>query len=427
MELGLLIAERGPLAISNFRFLRIRPLSSLLKSEIAVTDSSYPSSFGAGVGVAARPKRVLVADDQADVLHAIALLLKLEGFESQTVSHPAAVMEALNSGEFDLLITDLNYTLDTTSGTEGLDLISSIRKINANVPVLVITAWGTIELAVEALQRGASDFIQKPWTNSQLIQKSRDLIERAEQARRLSAEAEEEQQVSAEIQRKLLSLRLPEQHGITVSGDSRSMRYVGGDYCHLTPLTSSKFSVSIADVAGKGVPGALLTASLRGLEKSIVTHDVHPQQLCSSLNEALSEIMPIGKFVSFFFGIIDTETRTLCYSNAGHNPPILVHADGTAQELRVGGGVLGLFSEWTYEQTQLKLERGDRLILYTDGITEVESRHDEEFGMQRVKDIVVRNRTASAEEIQRAVMKAVSAHCEERFHDDATVVVIAVQ
>ncbi|HET8827461.1 MAG TPA: response regulator, partial [Terriglobales bacterium] len=116
-----------------------------------MTDSSYPSSFGAGVGVVARPKRVLVADDQADVLHAIALLLKLEGFESQTVNHPAAVIEALNSGEFDLLITDLNYTLDTTSGTEGLDLISSIRKINPNVPVLVITAWGTIELAVEAL------------------------------------------------------------------------------------------------------------------------------------------------------------------------------------------------------------------------------------------------------------------------------------
>ncbi len=93
----------------------------------------------------------------------------------------------------------------------------------------------------------------------------------------------------------------------------------------------------------------------------------------------------------------------------------------------MGGGVLGLFSEWTYEQTQLKLEAGDRLILYTDGITEVESRHDEEFGMQRVKDIVIQNRTSSAEEIQRAVMKAVSVHCEERFHDDATVVVIAVQ
>jgi len=392
-----------------------------------VTDSSHSVSMAAETDLDVRRKRVLVADDQADVLHAISLLLKLEGFESQTVMHPAAVLEAMGAGEFDLLITDLNYTLDTTSGTEGLDLISGIRKINPAVPVLVITAWGTIELAVEALRRGASDFIQKPWTNSQLIQKARDLIARAELARRANVEAEEEEQLSVEIQRKLLSLKLPQQHGITVSGDSRSMRYVGGDYCHLTTLTSSKFCVSIADVAGKGVPGALLTASLRGLEKSIVTHDVHPQQLCSSLNEALSEIMPIGKFVSFFFAVIDTESRMLCYSNAGHNPPILVREDGSATELRVGGGVLGLFSEWTYEQTQLKLASGDRLVLYTDGITEVESPHSEEFGMERVKEIVLNNRAGSAEHIQRSLMQAVSQHCEEKFHDDATVVVIAVE
>ena len=390
-----------------------------------MTDS-YSTSLATEIGAATKPKRVLVADDQPDVLHAIALLLKLEGFESQTVMHPAAVIEALGVGEFDLLIMDLNYTLDTTSGTEGLDLISSIRKTNTSVPVLVITAWGTIELAVEALQRGASDFIQKPWTNSQLIQKSRDLIARAEQTRKANRELDEEQQESVEIQRKLVSLNLPPQHGITISGVSRSMRYVGGDYCHLTALTPSKFAVSIADVAGKGVPGALLTASLRGLEKSIVTHDVYPQQLCSSLNEALSEIMPIGKFVSFFFAVVDAESRNLCYSNAGHNPPILVRADGTAIELRVGGGVLGLFSDWTYEQTQLKLESGDRLVLYTDGITEVESPHSEEFGMERVKEIMVRHRAGSAEEIQRSLMQAVTHHCEERFHDDATVVVIAV-
>lgn len=392
-----------------------------------MTDSSHPASLATGVSAATEIKRVLVADDQADVLHAIALLLKLEGFESKTVMHPTAVVEAMANDEFDLLIMDLNYTLDTTSGTEGLDLISSIRRINTSVPVLVITAWGTIELAVEALQRGASDFIQKPWTNSQLIQKSRDLIQRAEQNRKARVEADEEQQQSVEIQRKLLSLNLPQQHGITISGDSRSMRYVGGDYCHLTTLTQSKFAVSIADVAGKGVPGALLTASLRGLEKSIVTHDVHPQQLCSSLNEALSEIMPIGKFVSFFFGVIDAESRMLCYSNAGHNPPILVREDGTAVELRIGGGVLGLFSDWTYEQTLLKLENGDRLVLYTDGITEVENPHNEEFGMDRVKEIVVQHRAGSAEEIQRSLMHAVSQHCEEKFQDDATVVVIAVQ
>jgi sigma-B regulation protein RsbU (phosphoserine phosphatase) len=377
--------------------------------------------------VLVKSKRVLVADDQPEVLHAIALLLKSEGYESQTVMHPAAVLEALSTKNYDLLIMDLNYTLDTTSGAEGLNLITKIREIDPGLPVLVVTGWGTIELAVEALQRGASDFIQKPWTNSQLIQKSRELMQRGEQSRKAQVEADEEQQVSVEIQRKLLSLNLPPQHGITVSGDSRSMRYVGGDYCHLTRLSPSRFAVSIADVAGKGVPGALLTASLRGLEKSIVTADVQPQQLCTVLNEGLAEIMPVGKFVSFFFALVDTESRTLCYCNGGHNPPILARADGSIMELRVGGGVLGFFADWTYEQAQLTLESGDRLVLFTDGITESENSSDQEFGTDRLKQVVLEHRTGSAEDLQRQVMQSVTAHCGDQFQDDATVLVIAVQ
>ncbi len=384
-------------------------------------------AVGASAGVLAKPKRILVADDQSDVLHAIALLLKSEGFESQTAMHPAAVLEALKVARFDLLILDLNYTLDTTSGTEGLNLISAIRQMDANVPVLVLTAWGTIELAVDALRRGASDFIQKPWTNSQLVQKTRDLILRAEQNRKAQVEAQEEEEQSVEIQRKLLSLNLPPQHGITISGDSRSMRYVGGDYCHLTALGSSKFAVSVADVAGKGVPGALLTASLRGLERSIVTHDVHPQQLCIALNESLCEIMPVGKFVSFFFAVVDAESRRFTYSNAGHNPPLLVHADGSTLELRTGGGVLGCIADWSYDQADLRLEAGDRIVLFTDGITESESPNEQEFGTDRLREVVVAHRAQSADDIQRQLMRSVSQHCNDRFQDDATVLVIAVQ
>jgi sigma-B regulation protein RsbU (phosphoserine phosphatase) len=376
--------------------------------------------------VLAKSKRVLVADDQPEVLHAIALLLKSEGYESQTVMHPAAVLEALSTKGYDLLIMDLNYTMDTTSGAEGLNLITKIREIDPGLPVLVVTGWGTIELAVEALQRGASDFIQKPWTNLQLIQKSRELMQRGEQSRRAQVEADEEEQVSVEIQRKLLSLNLPPQHGITVSGDCRAMRYVGGDYCHLTRLSASRFAVSIADVAGKGVPGALLTASLRGLEKSVVTADVQPQQLCTVLNEGLVEIMPVGKFVSFFFALVDTESRTLSYCNGGHNPPILVRADGSVMELRAGGGVLGLFSDWTYEQAQLTLESGDRLVLFTDGITESENSDNQEFGTDQLKTVVLAHRTASADELQRQVMQAVTSHCGDQFQDDATVLAIAV-
>ena len=113
--------------------------------------------------------RVLVADDQADVLEALRLLLKGEGFRIEAVSSPAGVVAALKANEFDLLLIDLNYTRDTTSGQEGLDLLSRVQAMDNTLPVIVMTAWGSVELAVEAMRRGARDFIQKPWENARLL------------------------------------------------------------------------------------------------------------------------------------------------------------------------------------------------------------------------------------------------------------------
>ncbi len=113
--------------------------------------------------------RVLIADDQPDVLEALRLLLKGEKFESQSVSSPAGILSALDSAEFDMVLMDLNYSRDTTSGKEGLELVSRIQSIDPGLPVVVMTAWGSIELAVEAMRRGARDFVQKPWENARLI------------------------------------------------------------------------------------------------------------------------------------------------------------------------------------------------------------------------------------------------------------------
>jgi len=108
------------------------------------------------------PARLLIADDQRDVLEALRLLLKPEGFVVETASSPAAVLDNLASREFDAVMIDLNYARDTTSGQEGLDLLSRIQAIDSTLPVIVMTAWGSVGLAVEAMRRGARDFIQKP-------------------------------------------------------------------------------------------------------------------------------------------------------------------------------------------------------------------------------------------------------------------------
>src|SRR6266542_5079981 len=107
--------------------------------------------------------RILIADDQTDVLAALRLLLKCNRFEIETASSPTGFLELVNSQELDAVLIDLNYALDTTSGNEGLDLLTRIQGIDPTLPVVVMTAWGSVDLAVEAMRRGARDFIQKPW------------------------------------------------------------------------------------------------------------------------------------------------------------------------------------------------------------------------------------------------------------------------
>src|SRR5271167_4764348 len=135
--------------------------------------------------------RILIADDQADVLEALRLLLKGEGYQIDAVTSPAAVVAALEARDFDVVIMDLNYTRDTTSGQEGLDLLSRIQAIDSVLPVIVMTAWATVGLAVEAMRRGARDFIQKPWENERLLSIVKTQIDLSNAIRRgLRLEAE---------------------------------------------------------------------------------------------------------------------------------------------------------------------------------------------------------------------------------------------
>ncbi|HEY2961728.1 MAG TPA: sigma-54 dependent transcriptional regulator [Pyrinomonadaceae bacterium] len=135
--------------------------------------------------------RILIADDQADVVAALSLLLKGERFQIESASSPAGVLKAIDGQEFDVVLIDLNYARDTTSGSEGLDLLSKIRAVDPSLPVVVMTAWGSVDLAVEAMRRGARDFIQKPWDNARLLAVLRTQVELAEalrRGRRLEAE-----------------------------------------------------------------------------------------------------------------------------------------------------------------------------------------------------------------------------------------------
>jgi DNA-binding NtrC family response regulator len=149
-----------------------RTSNRLPKSKIACgIASAVVFCFGAVILMKSSETRtpcILVADDQADVLEALRFLIKGEGYQAEPVNSPAAVIDAVESRDFDAVLMDLNYTRDTTSGQEGLELLNRIQNLDTTLPVIVMTAWGSVELAVEAMRRGARDFIQKPWDNARL-------------------------------------------------------------------------------------------------------------------------------------------------------------------------------------------------------------------------------------------------------------------
>src|SRR5881396_1735709 len=251
--------------------------------------------------------RILVADDQADVLAALRLLLKSEGFAIETASSPAGVLKALDSQELDIVLIDLNYARDTTSGNEGLDLLRRIQAQDPNLPVVVMTAWGNVDLAVEAMRRGARDFIQKPWDNARLLTVLRtqvELVQALRRGQRLEAEnialrdsgANGSPGIIAEspAMKKVLNLveRIgPADANVLITGENGTGKEVIARALHSISARSSKPLVSLnAGALAEGVFESELFGHVRGAFTDAKTDRVGRFELADGGTLFLDEI-----------------------------------------------------------------------------------------------------------------------------------------
>ncbi|HXJ91927.1 MAG TPA: SpoIIE family protein phosphatase [Terriglobia bacterium] len=375
-------------------------------------------------GAEIKPARVLIADDQPAVLDALRLLLKHEGYHIEAVSSPAAVLACLADGPFDALLMDLNYARDTTSGQEGLDLVARVQEIDNTLPIVVMTAWSSVPLAVEAMRRGVRDFVEKPWNNEAVLRKLQEQVNFARDTRRRLQLAQEEATLARETERGLLPREIPEMPGYEICGAWQPASVLGGDYFDARKLGDPVLALSIADVSGKGTPAALLVSNLQAAVRASGSADVTPSELCARVNKLMRGNLGHDKFVTFFYGLLDGTTLTYC--NAGHNAPILIHSGGSVERLHQGGLVLGLAAEAEYDEGQVELEPGDRLLLFTDGLTEANSPAGEEFGEDRLIEIAVQNRTLGAKGLEEKVLGAAAAFS-PKFDDDVTLVVVAAK
>jgi sigma-B regulation protein RsbU (phosphoserine phosphatase) len=325
----------------------------------------------------------LVSDDQPDVLEAIRLLLKGAGHQAETADSPRSALAAAEKSPFDLVLMDMNYSRDTTSGDEGLDLLDNLLKRDGTTPVIVMTAWSSVDLAVEAMRRGAVDFIQKPWDNARLLATIEKQADRSRERKKVKSELE----IARHVQQRLLPQHAQSLKTITYGGRCLPAREIGGDYYDFLDLGPGRLGLLLADVSGKGVAGALLTANLQASFRSQLELGVkHGKALLTSVNKLFHESTPAEYFATMFYAEYRDQGRELRYINCGHPAALLLRTSGDIEKLEASALPIGIFSWWKCEEKSVPLGPGDLLLVMSDGVLEAGVERGEEFGENRLID-----------------------------------------
>jgi phosphoserine phosphatase RsbU/P len=367
--------------------------------------------------------RILVGDDQPDILEALRLLLKGAGYQNVLVDSPQALLRAAQAEPFDLILMDLNYARDTTSGEEGLDLLSSLEAQSNAAPVIVMTAWSNVDLAVEAMRRGACDFVQKPWDNARLLGAIRKQALEASARIKADRRVKTELEIAHNVQQKLFPNQTRQLASIDYAGRCVPAREVSGDYYDFLDAGEDGLGFVVADVSGKGIGAALLMANLQACFRSQAKDALrHPAGMLRSVNKLFYESTPPEHFATLFFAHYDDRERRLRYANCGHLPPILLRADGSVERLSSTATVLGVFSNWTSEEKVVDLKTGDTLVIFSDGVTEAGIESDTEFGDEGLLSVIRANRAVDAETLVNEIVDAVAGEKQ----DDVTVVAVRV-
>ena len=237
-----------------------------------------------------------------------------------------------------------------------------------------------------------------------------------------------ELELAAAIQREILPGEIPQFPGVSIAAESRSTRQVGGDYFDFYPLSGNRFAFVVADVSGKGIPAALLVSTLASAIHLQIEDARTPAELIQRVHRHLYRFSRARKFSTLFFGLLESGSGELTYVSAGHNPALLVKPSGRAELLGATGRPVGMFWESTWTEARAQLTAGDRLCVYTDGITEAQNDGGEDFGSERLKEMVVRTRAEPVPLAARGILEEVARFAGDApQYDDQTLVLLSRQ
>jgi serine phosphatase RsbU (regulator of sigma subunit) len=370
--------------------------------------------------------RVLVAEDQEHVREALAMLLRGDGYAVELCLSPQDAVAAAQRQTPEIALLDMNYQRDSTSGIEGLELIQQLRSLDSTLPIIALTGWGNVDLAVNAMQAGANDFIEKPWRNQSLLEKVESLTARARSMRSSQKVSEFEKQDAKNLQTRIVPPRHVTAGDIEVHGETLPAGVVGGDYFGVWQPTSDSLHLCIADVSGKGTPGALIAAMLYASVSTLSASGSSPDLILREVENLLRQQLSDDHYVTIFYATLNLITRRMDYVNAGHCPPIVQRASGNIEYLAATRPVLGFAFESQFNVDRIELRQGDRLLLYTDGITEATDREGNEFGPEGLVQALAVTQRLQPEEQRSSILEEVRQYAANGFTDDATLMVASV-
>lgn len=381
---------------------------------IAIARNPERSTGGPGL------PRVLVADDLPSVREAMRLLLKGHGIRTEQAGTPGEVLAAVQDHRLDAVLIDLNYTSGVSTGEDGLELLSRLQALDPDLPVIVMTAWGSVDLAVEAMRRGARDFIEKPWENDKVLRVLRANIGRA---RGFDDPGERDMSIARRVQKNLFPQEGPRLETLDYSGACLQAGAIGGDYFDFIPRGERRVAMVVADVSGKGVPAALLMAHLQATLRSRSGGDPSdPRFLLAEVNRLFHDATAPEHYATMFYAEYDDAERRLDYVNCGHQPPVLLRSDGKVERLAATATVLGAMVPWECEAGRVDLAPGDMLAIFSDGVVEAESQGGDLFEDDRLIRCLQARADGAPSDLLRHVIETV-----EEFsgssHDDLTLLI----
>jgi len=282
------------------------------------------------------------------------------------------------------------------------------------------TLWGGIFTRFDDLDGNSFALVGRDDFVREIESQRRAAAEKLETERRIAQEL----QFAKQVQARLFPQLLPPLKTLEYSGMCIQARQVGGDYYDFLHLGGERLALVIGDICGKGMPAALLMANLQAnlRSQSAIAMD-HPQRFLRSVNQLFYDNTIDSAYATLFFAEYDDSARRLRYVNCGHYPPLLLRSDNTLERLDSTGTVLGLFREWDCSTDERRLFPGDTLVLYTDGVIESFNDAGEEFGEQRLVEVLRRNRKQSPEAVQTAVLEEIRQFSPGEQHDDITLIV----